>query len=138
MTADHALLMLCLTAAFGLFCLLHRLSLRSKAAAAHPQRVELTDGYVLCQDCGHVEPYTADRHQGREACSQCGGDFCGCTACSELARMALQFQDPGEASQVKDTPASRTRRAESEASEHRTGEDVAKRILDPPPTSQPP
>jgi hypothetical protein len=54
----------------------------------------LTDGYVLCQDCGHVEPYTADRHQNRENCSACGGDFCGCNACSELARLALQFQQP--------------------------------------------
>ncbi len=58
--------------------------------------VVLADGYVLCQDCGHVEPYTADRHQEREACSKCGGQFCGCHACNELARLAVQFQTPNE------------------------------------------
>lgn len=141
---------------------------------------ERADGYVLCQDCGHVEPWTADRHQEREACRVCSGQFCGCDTCNELARLAVQFQTPaGEGgavmlaefryfvlvgflvalpflatievlevielygpqasstqSQVKDTPASRTRSAKSVATEHRTGEDVAQRILDPPgPTS---
>ncbi|PTU72802.1 hypothetical protein DBO85_18810 [Pseudomonas mangrovi] len=57
---------------------------------------EAADGYVLCQDCGHVEPWTADRHQEREACSRCGGQFCGCDACNELARLAVQFQTPDE------------------------------------------
>jgi len=45
---------------------------------------------------------------------------------------------PLGAPEVKDTPASRTRSTDGEAIEHRTGEDVAQRILDPPPTIQPP
>ncbi|MBB2494482.1 hypothetical protein [Aquipseudomonas ullengensis] len=57
---------------------------------------EQTDGYVLCQDCSHVEPYTSERHHGRENCPKCGGSFCGCNACSELARLALQFQEPSD------------------------------------------
>jgi Zn finger protein HypA/HybF involved in hydrogenase expression len=61
---------------------------------------EQTDGYVLCQDCGHLEPFTIDRHQGRESCPKCSGDFCGCTACSELARLAIQFQQPIEGDEV--------------------------------------
>lgn len=52
------------------------------------------DGFVLCQDCGHVEPFTAERHRNVEACQVCSGDFCGCDSCNELARLAVQFQGP--------------------------------------------
>lgn len=55
----------------------------------HPQ---LTDGYVLCQDCGHVEEYTQARHHGLEDCSRCGGDFCGCDCCNGLARLNLELK----------------------------------------------
>lgn len=63
---------------------------------------ELTDGYVLCQDCGHVEPYTADRHENRASCSKCNGDFCGCNYCSELARLALVLGTTKESDDVQE------------------------------------
>ncbi|WP_447592640.1 hypothetical protein [Aquipseudomonas campi] len=53
---------------------------------------EPTDAYVLCQDCGHAEPFTDARHQGDEHCPNCGGDFCGCNACSGIAKLSIQFQ----------------------------------------------
>lgn len=56
------------------------------------------------------------------------------SALSQAVKTCNPPAPPG-APEVKDTPASRTRRADGEAIEHRTGEDVAQRILDPPPTS---
>ena len=48
------------------------------------QSPELTDAYVLCQDCGHAEPYSDAKHgssplargthRPRRACAQ-GGRF---------------------------------------------------------------
>jgi len=56
------------------------------------KRLELTDGYVVCQDCGHVDTYTLARHQGQERCTQCGGEYCGCNCCSETGRITIQLQ----------------------------------------------
>jgi len=53
---------------------------------------ELTDGYVLCQECGHVEEYTKLRAEGHEACIRCGAKFCGCECCNGLARVNLQLK----------------------------------------------
>ncbi|KKN00150.1 hypothetical protein LCGC14_1140670 [marine sediment metagenome] len=53
---------------------------------------ELTDGYVLCQECGHVEEYTKPRAEGHEACVRCGAKFCGCECCNGLARVNLQLK----------------------------------------------
>ena len=55
-------------------------------------RSVLTDSYVLCQDCGHVEEYTTDRAAGREKCVRCGGSFCGCDCCNRLARVNLELR----------------------------------------------
>ena len=49
----------------------------------------LTDGYVLCQECGHVEEYSDARANRQERCSRCGsGFFCGCHCCDGLARQS--------------------------------------------------
>ena len=56
------------------------------------QSPELTDAYVLCQDCGHAEAYSDAKHFGDESCPKCGGDYCGCNACSGIARLNVQFQ----------------------------------------------
>ena len=56
------------------------------------QTHKLTDSYVLCQDCGHVEEYTDARHMEKEKCSKCGGAFCGCDCCAGVARMNLQLR----------------------------------------------
>lgn len=53
---------------------------------------QLTDGYVLCQECGHVEEYTQARAEGHEACLRCGAKFCGCACCDGLARLNLQLK----------------------------------------------
>lgn len=50
---------------------------------------DLTDGYVLCQECGHVEEYTKPRAEGHEVCVRCGAKFCGCECCNGLARLNL-------------------------------------------------
>lgn len=50
----------------------------------------VADGYVLCQDCGHVDLYTLDRHQNREACAKCGGPFCGCNGCNRFGVIAVK------------------------------------------------
>ena len=42
-------------------------------------------GWVLCQDCLKVKPYTDARHDGDEPC-ECGGDFCGCPFCQETIK----------------------------------------------------
>lgn len=55
-------------------------------------RPHLTDGYVLCQECGHVEEYTLDRAEWREKCFRCGGSFCGCDCCNGLARLNLELK----------------------------------------------
>jgi hypothetical protein len=57
------------------------------------QTAKLTDSYVLCQECGHVEEYSEARANRQERCSRCGsGFFCGCHCCDGLARMNLQLR----------------------------------------------
>ncbi|MDC7826254.1 MULTISPECIES: hypothetical protein [Pseudomonadaceae] len=65
------------------------------------QSPELHDAYVLCQDCGHAEPYDDAKHQGHERCPKCDGDFCGCNACSGIARLSIQFQTQSAADEVQ-------------------------------------
>ena len=57
-----------------------------------PKLVHGDEDLVLCQDCGHVAEYSDARHLNTEVCSQCGGHYCGCTMCSGVARLSLQFQ----------------------------------------------
>ncbi|MDH2198747.1 hypothetical protein [Ectopseudomonas oleovorans] len=61
------------------------------------QSPELTDAYVLCQDCGHAEPYSDAKHLGSETCPKCGGDFCGCNDCSGIAGLS----DPANAADAE-------------------------------------
>lgn len=61
------------------------------------QLAEVTDAYVLCQDCGHAEAYSAAKHQGQGRCPKCEGEFCGCNACSGIARLSIQFEVQAEA-----------------------------------------
>lgn len=57
---------------------------------------DIDQDYVLCQDCGHVEFFSMERHRGVIRCD-CGGDFCGCDLCSGIARLTRQFSELSEA-----------------------------------------
>ncbi|EGQ8112607.1 hypothetical protein NB622_03500, partial [Vibrio parahaemolyticus] len=37
--------------------------------------------FCICQDCGIITPFTAERHNEDEFC-ECGGQFCGCDFCN--------------------------------------------------------
>lgn len=65
---------------------------------------EITDAYVLCQECGHAEPYSDAKHQGQERCSICEGEFCGCKACSGIARLSIQFEAQSRAESEGEQP----------------------------------
>jgi hypothetical protein len=49
----------------------------------------MTNNYCLCQDCLKVYPFSMARHSEEEFCS-CGGQLCGCSACSADA---VKFKD---------------------------------------------
>ncbi|WP_220813122.1 hypothetical protein [Pseudomonas paralcaligenes] len=68
------------------------------------QLAEVTDAYVLCQDCGHAEAYSDAKHQGQERCPKCEGEFCGCNACSGIARLSIQFEVQAEAERREAKP----------------------------------
>lgn len=57
---------------------------------------DIDQDYVLCQDCGHVEFFSVERHRGVIRCG-CGGEFCGCDLCSGIARLTRQFSELSEA-----------------------------------------
>lgn len=57
---------------------------------------DIDQDYVLCQDCGHAEHFSWDKHRNLIAC-HCGGDFCGCGLCSGIARLTRQFSELSEA-----------------------------------------
>ena len=60
--------------------------------------------YVLCQDCGHADSYSDEKHRGRVKCS-CGGEFCGCACCSGIARLSKQFaSDPSGSESLAGLP----------------------------------
>lgn len=108
------------------------------------QSPELTDAYVLCQDCGHAEPYSDAKHFGDESCHKCGGDYCGCNACSGIARLSVQFQaqakrpapsDPANAADAEQVKG-RAPGLSEHASPFGQTEARAKRTLERPPDKQ--
>lgn len=90
--------------------------------------IQLTDAYVLCQDCGHAEPYSDAKHLGSETCPKCGGDFCGCNDCSGIAGLS----DPANAADAEQVKGRAPGLSEHASSFGQT-EARAKRTLERPP-----
>lgn len=67
-----------------------------------PKSLRGDEDFALCQDCGHVAEYSEAKHLNSELCSKCGGHYCGCTMCSGVARLSLQFQALAEVEKQAD------------------------------------